>query len=120
MKIGVPKEIKPQEYRVGLVPASVRELVHLGHQVIVESGAGNNIGITDAMYDAVGAELTASAANIYQRADCIVKVKEPQREECAALREGQVIFSYLHLAADPPLADLLLKSGCVAIAYETV
>src|SRR5262245_10891328 len=120
MKIGVPKEIKPQEYRVGLVPASVRELVHLGHQVIIEAGAGSGIGITDAMYEAVGAELTASAVHIYQHADFIVKVKEPQHEECHFLREGQIIFCYLHLAADPALVDALQQSGCIAIAYETV
>ncbi len=120
MKIGVPKEIKPQECRVGLVPGSVRELVHNGHQVIMESGAGLGIGIDDADYVAVGASMVAEAVDVFQQAELIVKVKEPLTTECKLLREGQVLFTYLHLAADPQQAELLVASGCSAIAYETV
>lgn len=120
MLIGVPKEIKDNEYRVGLVPASVRELAAQGHGVLVQAGAGAAIGLEDAQYRAAGAEIVADAAGIYARAELIVKVKEPQPAECALLREGQALFAYLHLAPDPELAQRLLASGVTAIAYETV
>jgi len=120
MLVGVPKEIKTHEYRVGLVPSSVRELVHHGHRVLVESGAGAGIGCDDAAYRAAGAEIAASAEEVFARAELIVKVKEPQPVEWRWLRPGQVLFTYLHLAADKPQAEALLASGCVAIAYETV
>jgi alanine dehydrogenase len=120
MRIGVPREIKVHEYRVGLVPAGVRELTSAGHEVTIETGAGNGIGVDDAQYRAVGASIAAKASDLFQSADLIVKVKEPQPAECAMLRPGQVLFTYLHLAADPEQARLLMKSGATAIAYETV
>lgn len=120
MIIGVPKEIKPQEHRVGLVPSSVREFTAHGHRVLVESGAGAGINFTDGDYEACGAEIIKNAKDIFAKADMIIKVKEPQPAECAMLREGQVLFTYLHLAADPEQAQDLMKSKCVAIAYETV
>lgn len=120
MIIGVPREIKAQEHRVGLVPSSVKEFTAHGHQVLVQSGAGAGINFTDADYTASGAEIIQSAAEIFKRADMIIKVKEPQADECAMLREGQILFTYLHLAADPEQAQGLIKSKCVAIAYETV
>lgn len=120
MLIGVPKEIKVHEYRVGMVPSSVREVVYHGHQVIVETGAGLGIGITDADYQAAGATIAKDAKEVFQRADMIVKVKEPQPNECRMLREGQILFTYLHLAPDPEQAELLVASKCIAIAYETV
>lgn len=120
MLIGVPKEIKNHEYRVGMVPASVRELLHHGHQILIETQAGAGIGITDEEYLTVGAKIASDAAQIYREAELIVKVKEPQPEECKQLRAGQVLFTYLHLAPDPEQTKLLLASGCTAIAYETV
>jgi alanine dehydrogenase len=120
MLIGVPKEVKIQEYRVGLVPGNVRELVHRGHQVLVESGAGAGIGFDDAAYEAAGAGVLASAAEVFAAAELIVKVKEPQPHETTLLREDQVLFTYLHLAADKALAQGLMQSGAVAVAYETV
>jgi alanine dehydrogenase len=120
MLVGVPKEIKTHEYRVGLLPSSVRELVHHGHQVLVETRAGSGIGFDDEAFRAAGAEVAASAADIFGRADMIVKVKEPQPSEWAKLREDQTLFTYLHLAADKPQAEGLMASGCAAIAYETV
>lgn len=120
MIIGVPKEIKTLEYRVGLVPSSVKEFIARGHSVLVERDAGKAINFTDDHYKKVGAEICDSAAEIFRRADMIVKVKEPQPQECAMLREDQILFTYLHLAADKPQAEALMKSGCVAIAYETV
>jgi alanine dehydrogenase len=120
MRIGVPKEIKVLEYRVGMVPAGVTELVHDGHEVIVETNAGSGIGMTDADYTAAGATVVESAKEVFAAADLIVKVKEPQLAECAMLRDDQVLFTYLHLAADPEQADALVKSGTTAIAYETV
>lgn len=120
MLIGVPKEIKNNEYRVGLVPASVRELVANGHQVMVQQGAGAGIGFDDRVYEQAGATMVETAANIFQAADMIVKVKELQSEECKMLRPEQVLFTYLHLAPDPEQARLLQDSGCIAIAYETV
>ena len=120
MKIGVPKEIKIHEYRVGLVPAGVQELVRAGHQVQVETGAGSGIGFEDAHYRAAGATIAASAADIFGSSDLIVKVKEPQLSECKQLRAGQVLFTYLHLAADREQTVALLAAGVTAIAYETV
>jgi alanine dehydrogenase len=120
MLIGIPKEIKVQEYRVGLVPASVRELLLHKHQVIVEHNAGIGVGISDSDYEAAGASICDSAKEIYKRAEMIVKVKEPQLAECKMLHEGQVIFTFLHLAPDPTQTSALVKSKCTAIAYETV
>lgn len=120
MLIGVPKEIKVHEYRVGLTPAGVRELKAHGHAVIVQRAAGLGIGIPDAQYAAAGAELVDSAEEIFARAEMVVKVKEPQPAECALLREGQVLFTYLHLAPDAAQTQALIDSRCVAIAYETV
>lgn len=120
MRVGVPKEIKSHEYRVGLTPGSVRELVHHGHQVVVESKAGEGIGCSDAAYRAVGASVAGNAAEVFATADLVVKVKEPQPSEIARLREGQVLFTYLHLAPDPEQTKGLLESGVTAIAYETV
>ena len=120
MLVGVPKEIKVHEYRVGLVPGSVRELVHHGHTVLVESGAGAGIGFDDAAYEAAGARVVDTAESVFAEAEMIVKVKEPQPEEYTKLREGQVLFTYLHLAPDLPQTKSLMDSGCIAIAYETV
>ena len=120
MKIGVPREIKVHEYRVGLVPAGVHELVEGGHQVLVQSGAGAGIGFEDADYQHAGAKIAAQAADVFGTADLIVKVKEPQLAECKMLRTGQTLFTYLHLAADKAQAEALLASGATAIAYETV
>jgi len=120
MLIGVPKEVKTHEYRVGLVPGSVRELVHHGHKVVIETGAGAGIGFDDRIYEAAGAEILMRAADVFAAAEMIVKVKEPQPDEVRALREDQVLFTYLHLAADRKLTEALLRSGAVGIAYETV
>jgi alanine dehydrogenase len=120
MIVGVPREIKPQEHRVGLVPSSVREFVAHGHTVLVESGAGAGINYTDADYEACGADIIKTAKDIFAKSDMIIKVKEPQPGECKMLREGQVLFTYLHLAADPEQAKGLMDSKCIAIAYETV
>ncbi len=120
MRIGVPREIKVHEYRVGMVPAGVRELTAAGHELLIESGAGNGIGVDDAQFRSAGAGIAANAAEVFQRADMVIKVKEPQPAECAMLRPGQVLFTYLHLAADPEQARGLMKSGATAIAYETV
>jgi alanine dehydrogenase len=120
MDIGIPKEIKIHEYRVGATPYSVREFVARGHHVLVQEGAGAAIGLGDDDYRAAGAEVVASAQEIYARAGLVIKIKEPQPEECRRLRPGQVLFAYLHLAADPEQARLLMASGTTAIAYETV
>jgi alanine dehydrogenase len=120
MLIGVPKEIKTNEYRVGLLPTSVKEFTFNGHEVIVEAGAGASIFASDDLYREAGAEIVNSAKEVFERADMIIKVKEPQPEECAMLREDQVLFTYLHLAADAKQAEGLINSGCTAIAYETV
>jgi len=120
MIVGCPKEIKAQEYRVGLVPSSVKEYVQHGHKVIMETGAGVAINFSDEDYIAVGAEIRDTAKEIFDETDMIIKVKEPQAVECAMLREEQIIFTYLHLAANSELAKGLIDSGCVAIAYETV
>lgn len=120
MLIGVPKEIKKQEHRVGLVPSSVKEFVSHGHKVIVETGAGASIGFLDYDYKTAGAEIVPTAADVFKAADMIIKVKEPQPQECAMLREDQILFTYLHLAADPEQAKGLIKSNAICIAYETV
>ncbi|MBK66606.1 MAG: alanine dehydrogenase [Rickettsiales bacterium] len=120
MKVGIPKEIKNHEYRVGLAPAGVRELVANGHEVFVETMAGHGIGMSDEKYSQAGATILKTAEEIFETAEMIVKVKEPQEVECKRLREGQILFTYLHLAPDPKQTELLVKSGAVAIAYETV
>ena len=120
MRIGVPSEVKVHEYRVGLMPASVRELVNGGHSVVVQSGAGNGVGCSDPDYSDAGAKILPDAAAVFKACDMIVKVKEPQAAECAMLRPGQILFTYLHLAADRAQADALIRSKAVCIAYETV
>lgn len=120
MRIGVPKEIKTLEFRVGMTPAGVRELVHDGHEVVIETDAGAAIGMLDADYQQAGASIATSAEEVFASADMIVKVKEPQTAECSMLRDEQILFTYLHLAADAAQAEALVKSGCTAIAYETV
>ncbi|MEM9099426.1 MAG: alanine dehydrogenase [Pseudomonadota bacterium] len=120
MRIGCPTEIKTREYRVGMTPATCREAKAHGHDVMIQSGAGNGAGFTDDIYLAAGAEIAATAEEIFAKAEMIVKVKEPQPGERKMLREGQVLFTYLHLAPDPEQTHDLLASGCTAIAYETV
>jgi alanine dehydrogenase len=120
MRIGVPKEIKVHEYRVGLVPAAVRELVESGHEVLVQTGAAAGIGFADADYQRVGARIAATAEEVFAQSEMIVKVKEPQPQECAMLRKGQILYTYLHLAPDPRQTEALIKSGATCIAYETV
>ena len=120
MRIGVPKEIKNHEYRVGLTPASVRELVLHGHAVQVQTGAGAAIGLSDAQYLAAGATLADDAATLFAQAEMIVKVKEPQPAECALLRPGQILYTYLHLAPDLAQTVALVASGAVCVAYETI
>jgi alanine dehydrogenase len=120
MRIGVPKEIKTLEFRVGMTPAGVHEVVHDGHEVFLETGAGMGIGVTDADYEAAGATVLGSAEEVFETAEMIVKVKEPQLNECEMLRPDQVLFTYLHLAPDPKQTEALVKSGTTAIAYETV
>jgi len=120
MIVGVPREIKKHEYRVGLTPDAVREYTAAGHTVVVENGCGSGIGATDATYSAVGAECVESAAEVYATADMIIKVKEPQPQEWTKLRRDQIIFTYLHLAPDLDQTRGLLESGCTAVAYETV
>ncbi|QIL21603.1 alanine dehydrogenase [Thermomonas sp. HDW16] len=120
MRVGVPKEIKNNEYRVGLIPSSVLELVHHGHEVIVQKGAGIGAGLSDADYIAAGAKIIDTADEIFASADMIVKVKEPLAEERKKLRPGQILFTYLHLAPDAPQTKDLIDSGAVCIAYETV
>ena len=120
MRIGVPKEIKVLENRVGLVPGSVREAVTNGHEVIVERNAGQGIGMDDEAYRRAGAKIAGTAAEVFAAADMIVKVKEPQAVERKMLRNGQILFTYLHLAPDPEQAKDLVASGAVCIAYETV
>ena len=120
MLVGVPKEIKNHEYRVGLTPPSVRELTARGHQVLVQKNAGAEIGLLDEQYVAAGATIVEAAKDIFERADMIVKVKEPQPGECAMLRRDQVLYTYLHLAPDPEQTAALVNSGAVCIAYETI
>ena len=120
MRIGLPKEIKNHEYRVGLTPASVRELVAHGHSVQVQAGAGAAIGLSDAQYLAAGASLADTAAEVFATAEMVVKVKEPQPQECAMLHPGQILYTYLHLAPDPAQTAALVQSGAICIAYETI
>jgi len=120
MRIGVPKEIKSHEYRAGLTPDSVRELVHRGHEVCVQSGTGEAIGFTDDLYINSGAEICQTAQDVFEQAEMLVKVKEPQPEEVAMLTERHTLFTYLHLAPDRSLTDSLMTSGATCIAYETV
>ncbi|MDL2356448.1 MAG: alanine dehydrogenase [Pseudomonadota bacterium] len=120
MIVGVPKEIKNNEYRVGLTPPSVRELTSRGHQVLVQKSAGLEIGLPDEQYVAAGATIVVTAKEIFARADMIVKVKEPQPGECAMLGEGQILYTYLHLAPDPEQTAALVRSGAICIAYETI
>jgi alanine dehydrogenase len=120
MLVGVPREIKAQEYRVGLTPSSVREYVAAGHSVLVERGAGDGIGASDEIYERAGASIAPTAEDVFRRAEMIVKVKEPQGAEWRQLREGQILFTYLHLAPDREQTEGLLRSGCTAVAYETV
>lgn len=120
MRIAIPKEIKNHEYRVGLTPASVREFAAHGHELRVQRGAGSAIGLDDQHYAAAGATLVDNAAELFAWADMVVKVKEPQPEECAMLREGQILYTYLHLAPDAAQTQALLASGAVAVAYETI
>ncbi|MEY8829139.1 alanine dehydrogenase [Sedimentitalea sp. XS_ASV28] len=120
MKLGCPKEIKPQEFRVGITPNAAQEAISHGHEVLIETQAGIGAGFEDAAYAAVGATIVGTAAEVFEQAEMIVKVKEPQAVERKMLREGQVLFTYLHLAPDPEQTRDLLDSGCTAIAYETV
>jgi alanine dehydrogenase len=120
MRIGVPREIKADEYRVGMTPASVRETVEHGHEVFVQSLAGEAVGLHDADYQEAGARVVQDAEAVFESAELIVKVKEPQPEEAALLRPDQILFTYLHLAPNPSLTLALSESGCTAIAYETV
>jgi len=120
MLIGVPKEIKNHEYRVGLTPTGARELVAQGHKVMVQNNAGHAIGMDNAAYTTAGATIIDTPEEIFASADMIIKVKEPQPNECKMLREGQLLYTYLHLAPDPEQTRLLIESGCTAVAYETV
>jgi alanine dehydrogenase len=121
MRIGVPKEVKTHEYRVGLTPASVREVLRSGgHQILVQKNAGTEIGFPDEAYLNAGAKIAATADEVFEKSDLIVKVKEPQPEECNRLKAGQILFTYLHLAPDPEQTKALLRSNCIGVAYETV
>lgn len=120
MRVGCPKEIKNHEYRVGLTPGSVREYVTHGHDVLVETGAGAGIGADDNAYRAAGAKIAKTAAEVFEKSDMVVKVKEPQPQEWAQLRENQILYTYLHLAPDPEQTKGLIESGVTAVAYETV
>ncbi|MEM8652055.1 MAG: alanine dehydrogenase [Pseudomonadota bacterium] len=120
MRIGVPKEIKNNEFRVGVTPGSAREYVARGHEVLVETNAGAGIGADDAVYEAAGAKIIPTAAEVFESSEMIVKVKEPQPSEWVQLREDQILYTYLHLAPDPDQTRGLMESGCTAVAYETV
>lgn len=120
MRVGIPKEIKNHEYRVGLTPTVVRELKRLGHEIVVQTQAGQGAGFSDDLYTQAGAQVVATAEDVFSQSDLIVKVKEPQLSECRLLRKDQMIFTYLHLAPDPEQTEALMASGCIAIAYETV
>ncbi|MCC6465245.1 MAG: alanine dehydrogenase [Planctomycetes bacterium] len=120
MIVGVPREIKPQEYRVGMVPAGVNALVEAGHQVLVEVGAGLGSGILDEQYEKAGAKLVSTAKEVFQRADMIVKVKEPQPAEFGLIKKGQIVYTYFHFAASRELTDGMIKTGAVCVAYETM
>lgn len=120
MIIGIPTEIKAQEYRISMIPSSVKELTGRGHRVLVQSGAGEGSNYTDELYSAVGAEIVASADEVFEQCELIVKVKEPQASELSMITEKHTLFTYLHLAADKKLTEALLDTGCTAIAYETI
>lgn len=120
MLIGIPKEIKSFEHRVGMTPASVREAIALGHDILVEKNAGHEIGFDDAEYEAAGAMIAGSSSEVFGKAEMVLKVKEPQPSEISMLQEGQILFTYLHLAPDESQTHALIDSGCIAIAYETV
>ncbi len=120
MIIGIPKEIKTREYRVGMVPAGVRTLVSRGHKVLIEQGAGLGAGIADADFSRAGGQVIKTAGEVWERAEMIVKVKEPLPPEHALIREGQIIYTYFHLAAVPELAEVLLEKKVAAVAYETI
>ncbi len=120
MIIGVPREIKANEHRVGLVPSGVRAFIRSGHEVLVEAGAGLGSGIDDSSYVGAGAAVVDRAAEIFERAEMVIKVKEPQPAEYPLLRKGQILFTYLHLAPDKPQTEALVNSGCIAVAYETI
>src|SRR5258708_22120039 len=120
MTIGVPKEIKGQEYRVALLPSAAYQLIQRGHQVVVERGAGAGAGYPDADYDQAGAKLVRDHGTVFNESDLVVKVKEPQPSEYELLRPGQMLLTYLHLAASRPLTEALMKSGVTALAYETI
>jgi alanine dehydrogenase len=120
MIVGVPKEVKQDEYRVAMVPAGVEELTRAGHKVLIQAGAGSGSGISDEQYTAVGAEIVSSDAEVWKRAELIVKVKEPMREEWPHMRSGQTVFTYFHFAADEALTRAVIQSGITAIAYETI
>jgi len=120
MLIGIPKEIKRDEYRVGLLPVGAEELTRAGHRVLIEAGAGSGSGLSDDEYVRHGAEVAATAEEVYSQAEMIIKVKEPQPSECRLLRPGQIVFTYFHLAADRKLTEDLLQSGSIAVAYETL
>src|ERR1700749_3953396 len=120
MIVGVPKEVKLDEYRVAMLPVGVEELTRRGHKVLIEASAGIGSGLPDSEYKDAGAEMIDGPAEIFARADMIVKVKEPQKEEISKIRKGQVVFTYFHLAADKELTDGLLASGSTCVAYETL
>src|SRR5690348_1429224 len=120
MIVGVPREIKSDEYRVAMLPVGVEELTEAGHTVLIEAGAGQGSGIADAQYEAAGATIVAQAAEVWGRAELIVKVKEPQPSEWPLLQRGQTVFTYFHFAADEALTRAILDSGITAIAYETL
>jgi len=120
MKIGVPKEIKNHEYRVGLSPASAKELLAHGHEVTIQTGAANGIGLSDQAYSQIGCKISDTAEAIFAESEMVIKVKEPQPNECTQLNKGQLLFTYLHLAPDPEQTAALLESGVTAVAYETV
>jgi alanine dehydrogenase len=120
MIVGVPKEVKPDEYRVAMVPAGVEELTRAGHTVLIQTAAGAGSGITDELYAANGAQIVASSAEVWKRADLVVKVKEPLRDEWPLMRPGQTVFTYFHFAADRELTEAVIRSGITAIAYETI
>src|SRR2546426_5483150 len=120
MIVGVTKEIKTDEYRVAMIPVGVEELNRLGHQVLIQAGAGQGSGISDDEYASLGAEIVSEAGDIWRRADIVVKVKEPLPEEWPLLRAGQIVFTYFHFAADEKLTRAVMQSGITAIAYETI
>ena len=120
MKVGVPTEIKPDEYRVAITAAGVREMVERGHEVLIQAGAGEGSAIDDDSYVAQGAKIVPDAAAVFAEAEMVMKVKEPQPPEVEMLREGQLLFTYLHLAPDPDLTKGLMESGATCVAYETV